>query len=264
MIKTEGISEESSRRGLSVVSAGYTCHCQTFAHIRVPDCHCEQPKDVSPFLQVHWKRIVRDEGHNAASGSTSLNHFLKLVSAERRWIVTGTPTTNLLGLNLGANTGSIENALAVSPLSATSESTSSIAEIDGEQRQLHVWTKPEREDLYKLGLMMANFLAIPRFAADPDAFHLQVTDPLFEKDGPQAGAVQVLVQVMKAFMIRHRIKDVEKDVALPPLTEETVLLDLDNYGQLTYNVLLALVAVNAVDSERKDQVCYLSLQFPHH
>ena len=53
----------------------------------------------------------------------------------------------------------------------------------------------------------------------------------------------------------------EKEVLLPPMTKEVVLLDLDEMGALTYNVLQSLIAVNAVDSERKDQVwfrCHLS------
>lgn len=47
----------------------------------------------------------------------------------------------------------------------------------------------------------------------------------------------------------------EKDVLLPFIHHETVLLDLDPYAVKTYNVMQAAVAINAIDSERVDQVC---------
>lgn len=51
-----------------------------------------------------------------------------------------------------------------------------------------------------------------------------------------------------------RIDDVEKDVLLPSLKQETVLLDLDPLQMMSYNAMQAAIAINAVDSERTDQV----------
>ena len=41
---------------------------------------------------------------------------------------------------------------------------------------------------------------------------------------------------------------------MPFLDQKTVLLNLGNLETQTYNVLQAIIAINAVDSERTDQV----------
>lgn len=51
-----------------------------------------------------------------------------------------------------------------------------------------------------------------------------------------------------------RIEDVESDILLPFLDHKTVLLNLGPLETQTYNVLQAVIAINAVDSERVDQV----------
>lgn len=45
---------------------------------------------------------------------------------------------------------------------------------------------------------------------------------------------------------------------LPILDQETVLLDFDPYSLKTYNVMQAAIAINAIDSQRRDQVCLIA------
>lgn len=47
--------------------------------------------------QIHWLRVILDEGHIIGarpSSESSRNRHLKAIRAERRWIMTGTPTPN--------------------------------------------------------------------------------------------------------------------------------------------------------------------------
>jgi SNF2-related domain len=159
---------------------------------------------------MRWKRLVIDEGHVAAATSTNLAEVAQLISAERRWIVTGTPTTNLLGLSFGRNTEQNEafDAALEPPSSSTSDNSPSIPPSVVDDTENHTetarqWTADDREDLRKLATMMTHFLEVPHFAANPKLLN-HVISPLLSTLGPRPGAIQVLNQVMSMIMIRHQ------------------------------------------------------------
>lgn len=56
-----------------------------------------------PLLKVHWLRMIVDEGHSMGRGQgNSAIYFASWIIAQRRWVVTGTPTRQTLaqsGLN---------------------------------------------------------------------------------------------------------------------------------------------------------------------
>ncbi|KAJ6526270.1 SNF2 family N-terminal domain-containing protein [Mycena vulgaris] len=240
-------------------SAWRVCTCAEYPNVRVPKCVCKPPAE-SPLLQVRWKRLVIDEGHVSAATSTVLAQFTSALSVERRWIVTGTPTTNLLGLNLG-NSGSEDSAppeepeeVSDAPSSpAPSERLDSIADDALAELPPRVWNRDDNEDLTRLGNMIARFLRVPQLLANPQIINTHVKDALLDRRGPRIGAIEVLMQLMSSVMIRHRITDVEEEVTLPPVTQELVLLDLDPLAVKSYNALQAIIAINAVTSERTDQ-----------
>ena len=187
---------------------------------------------MSPLLQIRWKRLVIDEGHVSASLTTQLTPCTKSLSIERRWIVTGTPTTNLLGLALGQRTMEEipEEAIAEegtghdtylgelhtsnlppasaslgSPASSASSSLRSTPSIAADRpTKVRIWDHDDRGDLRKLGNMITHFIAVPQFAADGKLMSTHVTDPLFDSKGPRPGSIQILNQVMQMVMIRHR------------------------------------------------------------
>ena len=161
-----------------------------------------------------------DEGHVSSSLSTTLIQLVRLLSVERRWIVTGTPTTNLLGLSFGSNNAkedeeamNVDNGnddiprqvSVMSSSSSQSESSRSPSVRSGSLPPLaRIWNKYDRADLNKLGNMITHFVAVPHFGADVKLMHNQVTAPLLDPNGPRPGAIQVLTQVMQMVMVRHR------------------------------------------------------------
>jgi hypothetical protein len=160
---------------------------------------------------------VVDEGHVHGTDRTSISRVASMLSVERRWLVTGTPTTNLLGINLRSTEVSAEELQYPRDQPGTDDLLPTWEELDlgtPDQNGVHItneealapraWTKYDREDLRKLGTMMISFLQIPRFAADSGLFGSLVVRPLFGTSGPQPGGIKVLTQVMDNIMIRHQ------------------------------------------------------------
>ncbi|RHY43346.1 hypothetical protein DYB30_007085 [Aphanomyces astaci] len=53
-------------------------------------------KSLSPYVQLHWVRIIVDEGHKlGGTAITSAMQMLCSLSADKRWIMTGTPTPHV-------------------------------------------------------------------------------------------------------------------------------------------------------------------------
>ena len=178
-------------------------------------------------MQIRWKRLVIDEGHVSATLSTALVPFAKLLSVERRWIVTGTPTTNLLGLSFGTKSSEMDSQPDRTkgagskdvgdrekdelPAWEVDEESDGMMEIDemladssSGRESTRIWSKYDRGDLNKLGNMIAHFIAVPQFHADPKLVASHVIEPLLNGTGPRPGSIQVLNQVMEMIMIRHR------------------------------------------------------------
>jgi hypothetical protein len=186
-----------------------TCPQLLESHVRVPSCRCQSYPEVSPLFQIRWKRIVIDEGHNSANVDSRMTSLAKSLSVERRWIVTGTPTTNLLGLSFGKSSEApvqsddFDEYASPSVSRSQSVTTSEAGDYDG-SLVARRWTSFDREDLRKLSAMMIHFLAVPHFAAEPQVFDTHIIDALFGPTGPLPGAIRVLTQVMQMQMIRHR------------------------------------------------------------
>lgn len=72
-------------------------------------CRCSSKKQYhSPFQDLHFLRIIVDEGHDFSSFGRKSNAVFALqkLHVDRRWIISGTPSSGLLGVE--ANTAILE------------------------------------------------------------------------------------------------------------------------------------------------------------
>ncbi|KIP07791.1 hypothetical protein PHLGIDRAFT_35256, partial [Phlebiopsis gigantea 11061_1 CR5-6] len=238
-------------RGLYSWHGICSCPLGPNAKVRVPQCTCERLDNVSPLLQIRWKRLIVDEGNNLCNANTHLFSLLKGLSVESKWIVTGTPTTNLMGLQHGTRELQYpddEDTTEAVHGPCTQQASASEDQLPAKR----VWTRQDRGDLNKLGTMISSFLEVPQFAGKQNAFAKLVIAPLMDPSGPQPGSVQVLRQVMESVMLRHKVDDVEKEIILPVLTYETILLDQDPYAVKDYNCMQAAVNMFLVADGRSE------------
>ena len=181
------------------------CKCPDFERIRITNCTCDLEVSNTPLTSVRWKRLVVDEGHISSSADSALSTFLNTLSVERRWIVTGTPTTNLLGLSFGHSRELPDDEeFDLSEYETTPDISDTEGSPSPQGGKPRIWTNDDRQDLVKLSAIISHSLSFPKFKVDSKAFKNLVATPLLGPTGPSPGAIQVLEQVMKAVMIRHR------------------------------------------------------------
>ena len=135
---------------------------------------------------------------------------------ESRFVVSGTPSRNLVGLN---------------DIPATGQAAAS-AEAD-------------KADFERLANIAA-FMGLHPFSNEPNTllFHKAFHEPYRLR-----GDTSAIQAFLAASVVRHNVPD----LALPPLYRDIVTLDFNPLERMTYNALLALFASNSVLSERQDE-----------
>ncbi|KAH8926075.1 hypothetical protein BT69DRAFT_1036034 [Atractiella rhizophila] len=188
--------------------------------------------ELADIVKIHWKRIMVDEGHTLG-GSNKLVTLVQRLHAQSKFIITGTPSNNLLGYQ-----------------SITSASTAEDGEVD--ENSLACEAAGDRDDFDKLGRMVGGILNLEPFCfatkGKTSNWKVGITDP-YLVDGMGSGR---LFEILSRVMVRNRPEDVARDVKLPPLSKNVIKLPFNPIQRLTYNVLLALFAVNSVTSQRTD------------
>lgn len=195
---------------------GCTCGCDCF----------------SPLLEVHFKRLITDEGHfigNSGGRSASkLVQIMNILAVDYRWVVSGTPTQGIYG---------IENSEKLNFRYDDTENNH----------------KQQRRDVEKIGNIATSFLKAEPWASDTGSwarFNMQAR--YGEPEYFSYGDPDCLKQIMENIVLRTRAEDVEAEISLPELHEKLVYLDASVQDAIQLNVFVLSIIVNAVTSERKD------------
>ncbi|GAB1209986.1 hypothetical protein APSETT445_008774 [Aspergillus pseudonomiae] len=204
--------------------------------------------DSSPLTKLHWLRIIVDEGHNVAGHGhrTNMVHILDQLHVERRWIVSGTPSSGLYG---------VEVSLASHEANVTSDSDlteATTAVLHGKEKTTVI--DSELKDLDEIRRIVVGFLDLKPWSnsqANDPANWTKYMKPVGE-DGKRRKA-QSLRATLQSLVVRHRMEVIYSEVPLPRLYNRVVRLEPTFYDKLNLNLFIFILAVNAITSERKDQ-----------
>ncbi|KAI9664369.1 MAG: hypothetical protein M1831_002302 [Alyxoria varia] len=208
---------------------------------------------ISPLRLVHFLRIVIDEGHGFSSASTSAGLVAeKLVRAERRWIVSGTPAKDLFG---------VEVEIAAMELSTSEEASLEYRHRALEQRRSYDRNEETASGAAKaLGALASRFLKAQPWAANPDDFGEKRTewdDYIYRHEHRTSRTYSsfssCLRSTLQNLVVKTQPGDIERDLNLPPLQHKIVRLAPSAVDKMTANLFVLLYTTNAITSERKDQ-----------
>lgn len=207
----------------------------------------------SPLKQLHFLRIIIDEGHSFASTNTNAAVVAdRLVRAERRWIMSGTPARDLMGVEVDMEAliheGEPEDARAFRQ------------EALEQRKSFNVYQESQSGAVKAFGMLASRFLkAQPWAISSHGAFQeaAKWDDYVYRHETYQTktftGFTKTLRRTLESLVVKTQPDDVDRDIGLPPLHHKVVRLKPCFYDKLTANLFVLLFMSNAITSERSDQ-----------
>ena len=202
----------------------------------------------TPLAEVHFKRCIVDEGHklgNSRMGNRSnLLLGLDALHITSRWIVTGTPSQGLFGVE--KQESQAENKVEASGAGEKSP-TPEVDKISADM---------EKKDLERIGAITALYLKARPWAntiMDTEDTRADWTVYLMlpRHNKKSRGHWDCLKSTLNSLILRHPLVEV-RDL-LPPVNEKTVLLDGSYQDRLSLNIFSMMIIFNSVQSQRTDQ-----------
>ncbi|KAH7163178.1 P-loop containing nucleoside triphosphate hydrolase protein [Dactylonectria estremocensis] len=201
----------------------------------------------SALLHIHFKRCIVDEGHKLGnsriSNRSNLLIALESLTFSSRWIVTGTPSHGLFGVDTDATNTTPQDKLS-SPNNPKINDDSSESMI-----------AMEKKDLERIGSIAALYLKVRPWAntimdvgdtrADWSTYLL-----LPKHNSKSHGRWDCLRSTVNSLIIRHKLDEV-KDL-LPSVDEKVVVLEGSHQDQLSLNLFSMMIIFNTVQSQRTD------------
>ncbi|KAK4131698.1 hypothetical protein BT67DRAFT_444492 [Trichocladium antarcticum] len=203
-------------------------------------CHGAQT-----LAKVHFKRCIVDEGHrlgnSAAQRRSNIQEFVDHLRITAKWVVTGTPSKGLFGVDYTVCTPESQADGQETPLGKPrAESSPDL----------------ERGDLKCIGSIAAFYLKMRPWANlstepgdSPADWAAYVTQPSQSDRG--AGYAGCLKATLESLIIRHRLSEIGN--LLPAVDEKIVYLDGSHQDRLVLNLFAMMIIFNAVQSQRTDQ-----------
>ncbi|KAI1094274.1 SNF2 family N-terminal domain-containing protein [Rostrohypoxylon terebratum] len=186
-----------------------------------------------PLEYIQFKRCIIDEGHKLGHRSkgwkSDVLRVLDRLEISSRWVVTGTPSRGLYGLdNISDN---------------------------GFHGVLQSVLRQEREDLQRIGNIATKYLRVRPWINTKDEVGDSVADwnvYVMHKMQHVKGhnRKDCLKATLNSLIVRHRLSDVSK--LLPPVEEKIVLLDGSYQDKLSLNLFSMMIIFNSVQSQRSD------------
>ncbi|KAI0443347.1 SNF2 family N-terminal domain-containing protein [Xylaria telfairii] len=189
-----------------------------------------------PLEYIRFKRCIIDEGHKLGNGSRSWKNdvmrVIERLEISARWVVTGTPSRGLYGVQSHELTEG----------SRLSERGSS-QDTDNE-----VSLKQEQEDLQRIGNLTAKYIRMRPWANVKNEVGDSVADWSVYVKGYRRK--DCLVNTLNSLLVRHQLTDVS--ALLPPVDEKIIVLDGSFQDQLSLNLFSMMIIFNSVQSQRTD------------
>ncbi|KAK8248353.1 SNF2 family helicase-like protein [Phyllosticta capitalensis] len=221
------------------------CNCPYIGSTRVRQCTCFRESDVyvSPLRHLHFLRIMIDEGHSfSSSNSNAVQVAQKLVLAERRWIISGTPARDDLI--------SVEVDLASNQSTTMEEDVQLLRDAVLERRK-HFDGKESTGAAKTLGTLATHFLQVRPWSEGAEwVEHVYRHED--SKNRTLSAFSKCMGKTLEQLLIKTQPADMERDVVLPRLTHHVVRLKPSFFDKVTANLFVFVLTNNAVTSERTD------------
>lgn len=195
---------------------------------------------------IHFKRCIVDEGHKLGnsriSNRSNLLIGLDSLHFSSRWIVTGTPSHGLFGVDTRATDTATQDSPDSSTKVAANANSTSLVEM-------------ERKDLERIGSITALFLKARPWAntimdTGDTVANWSIYLMLPKHNAKSRGRWDCLRSTVNSLIIRHRLDEVVD--LLPPVNEKVVVLEGSYQDQLSLNTFSMMIIFNAVQSQRTD------------
>jgi hypothetical protein len=225
--------------------ASLVCQCPYIGSSRMRDCSCQGNIYESPLKKIHWLRIIIDEGHSFSSSVSNAVLVAKQLQAERRWVVSGTPAKNLVG---------VEIDLATSNEEAADPTLQRNVEI--EQRKSFSFGDENTKAAKALGSLASNFLMVRPWSESSADGGLEWDDYIYRHEHhyqkTHSGFSSCFLRTLEGLVVKTRPGDVERDIKLPPMRHRVVYIKPCWFDKMTANLFIQVLRANAITSERSD------------